>query len=351
MVAESRSGQMNAWLLKKKSGTSMVRVRQYNKRFFTIDFDSRVFFYAHAENSKKASTVIPFADIIDAQWEEDKKNEALKPESSRGFLMRRSGSMQEQHIVTVVTRPARTMELLCGSATEAHEWFEALRAAVAMEHGGQGTAGNLPWDLTVPDAVGAGPNGESGSSEDGKERAPTGLHAEAPSAERGPGDSHKACIDPVETVREEPPPKGAPGTFLDFSTEPAEPESPQGRPVVDGRLEAVVAANAAEVEELISPPHGLQAADFGLDDGKESSSSEDSADRPTEAPGGSPLRGHLAELSGGEGRQAAEPGRSYRDQNEGLSMQERLQNLEFSDCEDDDDDPLGLGDRSEAAKG
>merc|ERR1712087_97242 len=33
---------------------------------------------------------------------------------------------------------------------------------------------------------------------------------------------------------------------------------------------------------------------------------------------------------------------SYEDRNAGLSMQERLANLEFSDDDDDDDDPLGL---------
>mmetsp|Transcript_112847 Transcript_112847/g.183886 ORF Transcript_112847/g.183886 Transcript_112847/m.183886 type:complete len:121 (+) Transcript_112847:1-363(+) len=44
------------------------------------------------------------------------------------------------------------------------------------------------------------------------------------------------------------------------------------------------------------------------------------------------------------GSPGAEGGaRSYGDRHEGLSMQERLANLEFSDCESDDDDPLGLG--------
>lgn len=136
---------MSAWLLKKKSGTSMVRMRQYNKRFFTIDFDSRVFFYAHAEQSKKVSSVIRFCDLVDVRMA-DAAASAPEAGGDKGSKLRRSfsltsgsgskqGGEQAHHFITIVTKPSKTMELLCSSHEEAEQWHQAIKEAIVYGSG------------------------------------------------------------------------------------------------------------------------------------------------------------------------------------------------------------------------
>eukprot|EP00435_Cladocopium_sp_Y103_P035715 s2727_g9.t1 len=138
-------GQLSAWLRKKKSGTSSFRIREYNKRYFTLDFDTHTFFYAHSEGSKKVSAVTPFADIVDVRLPEADKvldkgdNISEVSKTSRVSFFRRPSSFltaskeEEQHMLMVMTRPSKTFELLCSSATEAVTWFEALKTAIAMD--------------------------------------------------------------------------------------------------------------------------------------------------------------------------------------------------------------------------
>jgi hypothetical protein len=146
---------MSAWLLKKKSGSAMVRMRQYNKRFFTIDFDSHVFFYSHAEASKKVSSVIRFTDIADVRLPDPHLGEEGNPtgisgekrtSERRGSKLLRSfsglsgggskpvakdGAVQAHHFVIVVVKPSmKPMELLCSSAMEAEQWHQALKEAM-----------------------------------------------------------------------------------------------------------------------------------------------------------------------------------------------------------------------------
>ncbi|CAK0822187.1 unnamed protein product, partial [Prorocentrum cordatum] len=121
-------------IMKKKSGASMVRVRQYNKRYFTIDFDARVFFYAHSATTKKVNAVVPFADIADVSRPEanvDPQESARLSETSsqtsrtsRVSLIRRLSSSKlllgkgdeekenkGQQSLTVSLRSSRSMEL------------------------------------------------------------------------------------------------------------------------------------------------------------------------------------------------------------------------------------------------
>ncbi|CAK9061289.1 Splicing factor U2af small subunit A (U2 auxiliary factor 35 kDa subunit A) (U2 small nuclear ribonucleoprotein auxiliary factor small subunit A) (U2 snRNP auxiliary factor small subunit A) (Zinc finger CCCH domain-containing protein 60) (OsC3H60) [Durusdinium trenchii] len=70
---ETYARQQENWLRKKKSGTSAFRMREYNKRYFTLDFDTHTFFYTHSEGSKKVSSVTPFADIVDVRLPEADK--------------------------------------------------------------------------------------------------------------------------------------------------------------------------------------------------------------------------------------------------------------------------------------
>eukprot|EP00913_Durusdinium_trenchii_P034100 g31916.t2 len=145
-------GQLCAWLRKKKSGTSAFRMREYNKRYFTLDFDTHTFFYTHSEGSKKVSSVTPFADIVDVRLPEadkladkgDNISEVSKTSKRSSFFRRPSGFLtasketeegRVEHLLMVMTRPAKTFELLCSSATEAVTWFEALKQAIALDRG------------------------------------------------------------------------------------------------------------------------------------------------------------------------------------------------------------------------
>eukprot|EP00408_Alexandrium_pacificum_P063531 CAMPEP_0171164250 /NCGR_PEP_ID=MMETSP0790-20130122/5571_1 /TAXON_ID=2925 /ORGANISM="Alexandrium catenella, Strain OF101" /LENGTH=317 /DNA_ID=CAMNT_0011628999 /DNA_START=21 /DNA_END=974 /DNA_ORIENTATION=+ len=312
----------------------MVRVRQYNKRYFTIDFDSRVFFYSHAENSKKASAMIPFADLVDVRLPEgahvdrgDNASECSK--QSRVSWMRRmstgrQSSGEEENVVTLMTKPAKTMELLCSSAAEAMQWFEAFKAAIADRGESVEGAGGSPCSLGVETpSSGEGAARDAGcaaaGSSDDVSGSPTGAAVASAAAASGAAEAAA-------------PPPPVKGTFLDLGTEPEAPASPGGQ--APGGVEE------ATIENLSPGP--LEASQFGFD-GEESSSAASS-------PPGTPRGGDGDGLGQDAAASGAQPGsrpatgrRSYADQHEGLSMKERLANLEFSDAEDDDDDPLGLG--------
>ncbi|CAJ1337764.1 unnamed protein product, partial [Effrenium voratum] len=84
-------GQLSAWLQKKKSGASAFRMREYNKRYFTLDFDTHTFFYSHSEGSKKVSAVTSFADIVDVHMPQADKGDNISEYSKvskRSFLRR-----------------------------------------------------------------------------------------------------------------------------------------------------------------------------------------------------------------------------------------------------------------------
>lgn len=340
--ADVHKGQMSAWLQKKKSGSAMVRVRQYNKRYFTIDFDSRVFFYTHAENSKKASSMIPFADLVDVKLPDqphvDKSDTASEcSKQSRVSWMRRLGSGtklgEEEHVVMLMTKPARTMELLCSSAAEALQWFEAFKAAMADRGEDEEGAGGSPCSLGVET-----PSSGEGLSKDAAALAAASSGddvAGRPAAASSSAAAAAADSSAAGEAAAAPPP--VKGTFLDLSTEPEALPSAGAQPA--GGVEDVAVMNMS--------PGKLEASQFGFD-GEESEGSS-AASSPPGTPRGADGDGAGADAAGADaatsqpGSRPATGRRSYADQHEGLSMKERLANLEFSDAEDDDDDPLGLG--------
>lgn len=311
-------GQLNAWLRKKKSGASAFRMREYNKRYFTLDFDTHTFFYAHSEGSKKVSAVTPFADIVDVRLPEadkvmdkgDNISEVSKT-SKRSFLRRTSSFLtaskdaEEQHLLMVMTRPAKTFELLCSSATEAVTWFEALKMAIAMDRS------------DVAEAHTTAPSEEEKPKGGGY---PISPGAGAPAAV----DAFVSDGDPGETS---PPPVR--GTFLDLTLEEPATET---REASTG-AQASVPESATLIEA--AGPVALQAADFGFAEDEDGSISSASSD---EAPKGAGTAGYAS----GTASAPAAPTVTYSDRHEGMSMKERLDSLEFSDAEDDDDDPLGL---------
>jgi len=303
-------GQLSAWLQKKKSGASAFRMREYNKRYFTLDFDTHTFFYSHSEGSKKVSAVTSFADIVDVHMPQADKGDNISEYSKvskRSFLRRTTSFLaaakdaEEQHLVTVMTRPAKTFELLCSSATEAVTWFEALKNAIAMDKD--------------RDAVEAG---HTTATSEGEE-PPKGLPMSGGYPTRPELMATVAGARDGESDRDgdaSPPPLK--GTFLDLTVEESAPA-----PV----REAGPAEGATVVE---TGAVALQAADFGFAE-EEDSDAKSSSSEEEEVGVGAAEPVPATRATGG-----------YGDRHEGMSMQERLASLEFSDDEEDDDDPLGL---------
>eukprot|EP00929_Paragymnodinium_shiwhaense_P000148 TRINITY_DN100390_c0_g1_i1.p1 TRINITY_DN100390_c0_g1~~TRINITY_DN100390_c0_g1_i1.p1 ORF type:complete len:406 (-),score=126.81 TRINITY_DN100390_c0_g1_i1:276-1493(-) len=391
LADDQRTGQMSAWLKKKKSGTSMVRMREYNKRYFTLDFDARVFFYAHGENSKKVSSVIPFADILDVKAPEVPSD--LTSETSKGSFIRRSFSLggskkaeKEQHLVTLLVRPSKLMELQCGSEQEAVEWMEALRSAVMLGSGASagGASGSTAAMPGSPSSGGSSPQasgdvgGFGGYGAHGAAAATAGsggYGGAAPAAavaggagaatvgaegararESTAGEGEKAGKADDDSPADVPPPAAA-SSFLDLTIEEAPQEAAEEK-VEEGDEIVVAPANI-----------NMSAADFGLDD-MDSDSDNDSASASSEglaalpippAAAGNAAADKKAEAQDDACSESSSPEVTAKkagetsaavDKNHGLSMQERLANLEFSDDEDeDDDDPLGLKQKVVSPKG
>lgn len=296
-------------------------MREYNKRYFTLDFDTHTFFYTHSEGSKKVSSVTPFADIVDVRLPEadkladkgDNISEVSKTSKRSSFFRRPSGFLTasketEEHLLMVMTRPAKTFELLCSSATEAVTWFEALKQAIALDRG---------TDVEHTTAA---------TSEEEKPKG--GVSGGYPGR---PGAGPLAAPEPTSDADGEVSPPPARGTFMDLSVEESVAERPLHMQST-GAPGAPMPEAATLVEE--AGPVVLQAADFGFAEDEDGSMSSASDDEP---------KGSFGYATGAASIPApAAPAVAYSDRHEGMSMKERLDTMEFSDAEEDDDDPLGL---------
>lgn len=373
---------MSAWIMKKKSGSSMVRVRQYNKRYFTIDFDLQVLFYAHNTNAKKVNAVVPFADIVEVRRPEvnlddvDKTSECSR-QSKVSFIRRMSSGRlgsgksaeqqqeQEQFALTVTIK-SKTMELMCSSAGEAIEWFQALNAAKDM---GGGDARSLPAGRAsdsegsdgntadvAADAIVVDTGATAGYPNEERARPPPmPSRAALPPSGRGVPPAEVGAATEQEEVAETLPPKPpVRGSLWDLGTETEEGkqdavEAPKAGVAAEETVQAVTSMISPDSSNL--SPGGLQAADFGFDAIEPSDSDSEPSPHNAKRPSGSGVDSSGVcvagpSATGGSGVPAAfvaAERSSYVDRNEGLSLQQRLANLEFSDDEEDDDDPLGLG--------
>jgi len=150
-----------------------------------------------------------------------------------------------------------------------------------------------------------------------------------------------------------PPPQR--GTFLDLTTEPIAPEEAVTAP----SHTAVVGQHGVEaVQDLVGETGGLlQQSDFGFEAGEDTESSGSAVSTPREGAANT-FDGLASPTAKPDGLKLSSPDKAdaplasvgngrFGDRDRGLSMQERLDNLEFSDDEDyDDDDPLGLKTKS-----
>eukprot|EP00747_Dinoflagellata_sp_TGD_P164790 gnl/TRDRNA2_/TRDRNA2_185199_c0_seq1.p1 gnl/TRDRNA2_/TRDRNA2_185199_c0~~gnl/TRDRNA2_/TRDRNA2_185199_c0_seq1.p1 ORF type:complete len:499 (+),score=128.58 gnl/TRDRNA2_/TRDRNA2_185199_c0_seq1:36-1499(+) len=277
-----------------------------------------------------------------------------RPTERHGFLLKTSG---------------KSMELLCTSKAEADEWIAALQEAMAMAGHkrvapGSGLPAGVPSDELGRAELSTQP-GSSRRTSPGGSRASTPVPAipevpEAEAAEAAPAtassqtNSRSAgyqATNPPQARESESPPKE---TVL----------SPTAQVAVAEAREALAEENPEEKKEAAkeAAKEGGKRRAFGLlpprppkmekPTASATKVSESSADSP-EAESPPTLEstvamevGGLAEAStldaGGDAwghtKTSARGSNKYADKGAGLSLQERLEQLNFSDDEDEDDE-------------
>lgn len=113
-----RKGMYSAWLKKTKSDNARFKMLQSSTtRYFTIDFDSQLFYYAHSEKQKKMSLPIAFRDILGAERLPPATNNKKAKNRSCGFVLKTKD---------------RAFELYANSAADAAKWTFGLNAARDM---------------------------------------------------------------------------------------------------------------------------------------------------------------------------------------------------------------------------
>eukprot|EP00930_Biecheleria_cincta_P030137 TRINITY_DN208_c1_g1_i1.p1 TRINITY_DN208_c1_g1~~TRINITY_DN208_c1_g1_i1.p1 ORF type:complete len:195 (+),score=47.54 TRINITY_DN208_c1_g1_i1:72-656(+) len=145
----TRKGSYSAWLKKTKSDNARFKMLQSSTtRYFTIDFDSQMFFYAHSEKQKKMSLPISFRDILGAERLASATSNRKAKNRSSGFVLKTKD---------------RNFELYANSAADAARWTFGLNAARDM---GKANAKNGAVEKAKSADLGsAGVNAEQGQQE------------------------------------------------------------------------------------------------------------------------------------------------------------------------------------------
>lgn len=296
---------LTGWILKRKSAGAKSKILgDTNKRFFTLDFENQILFYSNSESQKKSvSLPIPFIDILSVEATgnaEPQDAAAQAPAKSGRFAMpkfpkmanRNSGS---NHCI-IVHGKDKKMELLWNSEEEASKWLAALQYAVRT--GDAKRRGDSDPDLAKAEqSTAAGSSGASGSG----------------------SSTPRDCIPEVI------------GRSDDLC------ESDRSPPLSSGLEDVVLDADAAEAVESqpafqkMEPHRSSVNGGYNVrSDGVRRVSFDGNAQRKEieTSPAGTSAWGNAPRTP---------PIARYADQGEGLSLKERLEQLNFSDDEDEED--------------
>jgi len=353
------SDNLSAWLLKRKSGSKKNSFfSSTNRRFFTLDFGSQILFYKHSESEKKVSEPISFRSIIsiqplhyvtvadvvddeaDTQGDPQMKIERSSSKTSLASSLRKRmpsfiGTPQslrapkEQHGFVVETLD-RSWELLCSSKMEADQWIAALGQAMRLgcpksEELGRSDISSALCESSPPtpacsfDSSLANANCSEVSSKQSPPSSPALSDSPMPQHsinlvkeyEKAPWPESTACTSAAL------PPKVPKRPTVAKAKVPVTPLSPVDRNEV-----------TVENKEVIRPSQNFNAAP--MDDVRNASdgvTSYSEADARLEFDN--------------EAWGVAQPPKiskiipQYYDKAEGLSWQQRLEQLDFSDDEED----------------
>merc|ERR1719174_2170633 len=113
------------WVWKRKSEGSTSRfLNQFNKRYFTVDFNKEQFFYSNSPEQKKVSLPYSFYDLLSVYA-------VSAPEAGRSVLgrMGMSSGPSTEHGICVQTRQ-KEFELYFMNAADATRWLQAFERAI-----------------------------------------------------------------------------------------------------------------------------------------------------------------------------------------------------------------------------
>jgi hypothetical protein len=137
------------WVYKRKSEGSTSRfLNQFNKRYFTVDFNKQQFFYAQTPDQKKVSLPYSFHDLLSVYA-------VSAPEAGRSvrtMMMGLSSGPSTEHGICVNTRQ-KEFELYFMNSAEANRWLEAferaiLTAKVSQDAHARNAVKHLPPELS-----------------------------------------------------------------------------------------------------------------------------------------------------------------------------------------------------------
>lgn len=339
----SSETNVSGWLLKKKSDSSKSRIfKACNKRFFTLDFENKVLYYSNSEPPKKnaaaaVSLLVPFSDLLSVDPLEDASNDTgdavaeepaahgpLKRSDSKGSLASSIRSRMPsfkrpsvKHGLKLNTT-RKTMELLCTSKSEADHWIAAFRDAMARcgDRAGDDAART---DLSTA-AGSSSPRSSGGSSIDAQVLETIEVQADVVSAP-SPVEIPPSTSEPTACPAEKPPAQKQ-RSMLGLR--------PPKLPKTAARL---FKSEIPAMEAAASASAGVEAPETCSD------LADTSADMVASLEAGNTSLGGVGGAWGsGELQEHAKAGPRYADKGQGLSLQERLAQLDFSDDEDEEED-------------
>mmetsp|Transcript_102 Transcript_102/g.282 ORF Transcript_102/g.282 Transcript_102/m.282 type:complete len:341 (+) Transcript_102:57-1079(+) len=316
---------LQGWLLKQKSDGSKSRFFSgTNKRFVTLDYTTKLLMYAHSESGKdvKEAVFLPFANFLAVEPLQDRDGdgvddvEATDPSSrlvkqsrssaSSGFRMPRLRGLskaKEGSGFKLITKD-RAYEFFAGTQEEADVWIRAIARALEQD-----TGATVPAIKVEPFEPQRSPTISTTAS----------LDNDQCSSSSPPCEQTAQCVDveeiPISSLDVESRPSREPHRQGMVTAAAADAVHPRARDAGAMRRVQIAQANGGH------PPAGPQASPLHSNRVEELSDS-----RVLEA---SSAAWQSPKVSEGM------PTERYADRHQGMSLRQRLEQLDFSDDEDE----------------
>mmetsp|Transcript_55850 Transcript_55850/g.104776 ORF Transcript_55850/g.104776 Transcript_55850/m.104776 type:complete len:389 (+) Transcript_55850:79-1245(+) len=255
----SLKGRVSAWFIKGKSdGVKAKWFQSLGRRYFTIDFDRQIFYYAYSESRKsQVSKPIHFRDILGAHtghsYEPDDlgcPRQAKVTRSLSGVLSRPRPLAPGIFPFTVRTRGKR-LRLEAEVETDAFRWIAMLNAAHRIGE----NVDMLSSSSWLSDAPAASPSSRSPRSE-----APPSVTSEKASQMSTTADADENCSDGLPSPTSGPP---LSETYLE-DAEPSQELLHMGDDTTTGADEPAQSMSLSCPQA--SSQSCLKATDFGFDE-------------------------------------------------------------------------------------
>lgn len=314
------------WLLQQTADAA----RSSQRRYFTMDFSAQILYDAQSEANKSVSTPIAFRDLISVEpivvagvSQEQASEEPIGTAGYAAEANQRPGSTSSSSSLRIPTVPcisglsseqygfalrtrSKNMELICGSKSEADSWNTAILEALVMV----GNSSDNAASITEYVLVQAEPSTAAGSQLSSRRSSPS-PQAMSPRSVTSKDASHVEVDAVVDLSSVEPvgPATSAWGMVeeADQACQAEMPQSDECRPD-DELTDAPASSSSAmavgeDVEEMsvVGTPRGIEYA-WDLN-------------------------------AGGAKTPGSQAATRYQDKAQGLSLHQRLSQLDFSDDE------------------